>query len=201
MPIYFIFLFPAVAYLMGSVSGAILFSKVFNLPDPRTIGSCNPGAANIFRSGKVYLSILVFMFDLLKGMLPVWLAYRLDLPLLYISLTALAVCIGHIYPIFFQFKGGKGVATALGTIAPIGWDLSGLILLVWLLVVLISGYSSLASVITAVLAPIFIWWFRPEFTFPVSVLACLIIWRHHDNLERLWKGGESKLFRLNKRKK
>lgn len=200
MPIYFVIVFPLLAYLLGSLSGAIIFSHIFKLPDPRTIGSGNPGAANIFRTGKVFFAILVFIFDLLKGMIPVWLAYRLDLPLFYVSLTALAVCIGHIYPVFFQFRGGKGVATALGTIAPIGFDLSGLILATWIITLFLSGYASLASVITAVLAPIFIWWFRPEYTFPVAVLACLVIWRHHENLERLWKGEEPKSVQWRKQK-
>lgn len=199
MLIFLMVLFPITAYLLGSLSSAILFSKAFKLPDPRTIGSGNPGAANILRTSKGYIAFLVFICDLLKGMLPVWLAYRLELPLMYVSMTAIAASLGHIYPIFFQFKGGKGVATALGAIAPIGWDLSGIMLLTWIVTLLVAGYSSLASVITAVLAPIYIWWFKPEYTFPVAILSCLIIWRHHENLERLWKGQEPKLFKWRKK--
>lgn len=191
--------FIIVAYLLGSLSGSIIFSKLLGKPDPRTIGSGNPGTANVLRTGQYGLAFAVFLFDLLKGMLPVWAAYRLGLPFFYVSATAIATCVGHIYPIFFQFRGGKGVATGLGAVAPIGWDLSGMMLLTWIISLLIGGYSSLASIISAVLAPLYIWWFRPEYTFPVAILSCLIIWRHHDNLQRLWRGEEPKLLKRSKK--
>ncbi|MCX2944176.1 glycerol-3-phosphate 1-O-acyltransferase PlsY, partial [Rahnella perminowiae] len=135
------------AYLCGSISSAILVCRVARLPDPRTAGSGNPGATNVLRLGGRLAAAAVLIFDVLKGMLPVWLAYRLNIPPMYLGLTAIAACLGHIYPVFFRFKGGKGVATAFGAIAPIGWDLTGLMTGTWLLTVLLSGYSSLGAIV------------------------------------------------------
>nr|VUD32560.1 acyl-phosphate:glycerol-3-phosphate O-acyltransferase PlsY [Raoultella sp. NCTC 9187] len=100
---------------------------------------------------------------------------------------AIAACIGHIWPVFFNFRGGKGVATAFGAIAPIGWDLTGVMAGTWLLTILLSGYSSLGAIVSALIAPFYVWWFKPQYTFPVSMLSCLILLRHHDNIQRLWR--------------
>ncbi|MBS0910893.1 glycerol-3-phosphate 1-O-acyltransferase PlsY [Tatumella sp. JGM118] len=190
------------AYLCGSVSGAILLCKIRGYPDPRTRGSGNPGATNILRVGGKLAAVAVLLFDVLKGMLPVWLAYALHVSPFFLGLTAIAACLGHIYPLFFHFRGGKGVATALGAIAPIGWDLTGLMMGTWLLTVLLSGYSSLGAIISALIAPFYVWWFKPQFTFPVSMLSCLILLRHHDNIQRLWRGLEPRLWkRRGKRRK
>ncbi len=183
------------AYLCGSISSAILVCKIAGLPDPRTQGSGNPGATNVLRIGGKAAAACVLIFDILKGMVPVWLAYLLHLAPLYLGLTAIAACLGHIYPVFFRFRGGKGVATALGAIAPIGWDLTGLMTGTWLLTVLLSGYSSLGAIVSALIAPFYVWWFKPRFTFPVSMLSCLILLRHHDNIQRLWRGQESKIWK------
>ncbi|MGC6388028.1 glycerol-3-phosphate 1-O-acyltransferase PlsY [Ewingella sp. S1.OA.A_B6] len=182
------------AYLCGSISSAILVCRVARLPDPRTQGSGNPGATNVLRIGGRTAAATVLIFDVLKGMLPVWLAYRLNIPPMYLGLTAIAACVGHIYPVFFRFKGGKGVATAFGAIAPIGWDLTGLMAGTWLLTVLLSGYSSLGAIISALIAPFYVWWFKPQFTFPVAMLSCLILLRHHDNIQRLWRRQETKIW-------
>lgn len=186
------------AYLCGSISSAILVCKIAGLPDPRTQGSGNPGATNVLRIGGKAAAACVLVFDILKGMVPVWLAYLLHLAPLYLGLTAIAACLGHIYPVFFRFRGGKGVATALGAIAPIGWDLTGLVTGTWLLTVLLSGYSSLGAIVSALIAPFYVWWFKPQFTFPVSMLSCLILLRHHDNIQRLWRGQESKIWKRRK---
>ena len=111
------------------------------------------------RIGGKAAAACVLVFDILKGMVPVWLAYLLHLAPLYLGLTAIAACLGHIYPVFFRFRGGKGVATALGAIAPIGWDLTGLMTGTWLLTVLLSGYSSLGAIVSALIAPFYVWWF------------------------------------------
>ncbi|GAB2950945.1 glycerol-3-phosphate 1-O-acyltransferase PlsY [Hafnia psychrotolerans] len=182
------------AYLCGSISSAILVCRVARLPDPRTQGSGNPGATNVLRIGGRTAAATVLIFDVLKGMLPVWLAYRLNIPPMYLGLTAIAACVGHIYPVFFRFKGGKGVATAFGAIAPIGWDLTGLMAGTWLLTVLLSGYSSLGAIVSALIAPFYVWWFKPQFTFPVAMLSCLILLRHHDNIQRLWRRQETKIW-------
>lgn len=183
------------AYLCGSISSAILVCRLARLPDPRENGSGNPGATNVLRIGGKAAAATVLVCDVLKGMVPVWLAYYLGLSPLWLGLIAIAACLGHIYPIFFHFQGGKGVATAFGAIAPIGWDLTGLMVGTWLLTVLLSGYSSLGAIISALIAPFYVWWFKPQFTFPVSLLSCLILLRHHDNIQRLWRGQENRLWK------
>lgn len=189
------------AYLCGSISSAILVCRIARLPDPREHGSGNPGATNVLRIGGRLAAAAVLVFDILKGMLPVWLAYKLDVPPLYLGLTAIAACLGHIYPVFFHFRGGKGVATAFGAIAPIGWDLTGLMTGTWLLTVLLSGYSSLGAIVSALIAPFYVWWFKPQFTFPVAMLSCLILMRHHDNIQRPWRGQEGKIWGKFRKKK
>lgn len=183
------------AYLFGSISSAIVLCKIAHLPDPRKEGSGNPGATNVLRLGGRAAALGVLLFDVLKGMIPVWLAYRLQLPSFALGLVAIAACVGHIYPLFFNFRGGKGVATALGAIAPIGLDLTTLLIGTWLLTVLLSGYASLAAIISALIAPFYVWWFKPQFTFPVAMLSCLILLRHHENIQRLWRGEEKKLWK------
>lgn len=182
------------AYLLGSISSAILICRLAGLPDPRETGSGNPGATNVLRLGGRFAALAVLIADVAKGGLPVWLAYKLDLAPPVLGIIAIAACLGHIYPIFFHFQGGKGVATAFGAIAPISWDITGLLSGTWLITLLLTGYSPLAAVITALLAPLYVWWFRPEFTFPVAMLSCLILLRHHENLERLWRGQEPKIW-------
>ncbi|ERT13453.1 glycerol-3-phosphate 1-O-acyltransferase PlsY [Photorhabdus temperata] len=189
------------AYLCGSISSAILICRLAGLPDPRQHGSGNPGATNVLRIGGRSTAAIVLICDVLKGMVPVWLAYQLSVPPLYLGITAIAACLGHIYPIFFHFKGGKGVATAFGAIAAIGWDLMGLMTGTWLLTVLLSGYSSLGAIVSALIAPFYVWWFKPEFTFPVAMLCCLVLLRHHDNIQRLWRGQESRIWNKLKKKK
>ena len=167
-----------IAYLCGSISSAILVCRLCGLPDPRTSGSGNPGATNVLRIGGKGAAVAVLIFDVLKGMLPVWGAYELGVSPFWLGLIAIAACLGHIWPVFFGFKGGKGVATAFGAIAPIGWDLTGVMAGTWLLTVLLSGYSSLGAIVSALIAPFYVWWFKPQFTFPVSMLSCLILLRH-----------------------
>ena len=190
------------AYLCGSISSAILVCRIARLPDPRENGSGNPGATNVLRLGGKGAAIAVLLVDVLKGMLPVWAAWALGVTPLWLGLIAIAACLGHIWPIFFGFRGGKGVATAFGAIAPIGWDLTGVMTITWLITVLLSGYSSLGAIISALIAPFYVWWFKPQFTFPVAMLSCLILLRHHDNIQRLWRGQEPKIWkRLRKRSK
>ncbi|OOR99865.1 acyl-phosphate--glycerol-3-phosphate O-acyltransferase [Haemophilus paracuniculus] len=192
---YFMIVF---AYLLGSISSAILFCKLAGLPDPRTEGSKNPGATNVLRIGGKLSALGVLLADILKGMLPVAIAFKLELSPTAIGLIALASCLGHIFPIFFKFRGGKGVATAFGTIIPFGYEIAGLAVLVWLSIFLIFGYSSLSAVVVSLILPAFVWWFKPEFTFPVALVCCLLIYRHHDNIQRLWRGQELPLIKRNK---
>ena len=180
-------------YLLGSVSSAIIFCRLAGLPDPRENGSKNPGATNVLRIGGKLSALGVLLFDVLKGMLPVALEFRLELQPSEIGFIALSACLGHVFPIFFRFRGGKGVATALGTLIPFGMEISGLAIATWLITFLISRYSSLSAVVTALILPMFVWWYKPEFTFPISLVCCLLVYRHHDNIQRLWRGQEDKM--------
>ncbi len=182
-----------VAYLLGSISSAVLICRLFKLPDPRQVGSGNPGATNVLRSGRKGVAASVLLCDMLKGTIPVWGSYYLHIDAILLGVIAIAACLGHMYPIFFHFKGGKGVATALGAIAPIGWDLTGLIMLTWLVIAWLFRYSSLAALITVLLAPLYTWLVKPQYTLPVAMLCCLIVLRHHENIKRLLAGNEPKI--------
>ncbi|MDU8923497.1 glycerol-3-phosphate 1-O-acyltransferase PlsY [Pasteurellaceae bacterium LIM206] len=199
MSVFAIF-YMLVAYLLGSVSSAILICRMAGLPDPRENGSNNPGATNVLRIGGRWVALAVLVFDILKGMLPVWLGYYLGLAPFELGMVALGACMGHIFPIFFKFRGGKGVATAFGAIAPIGWGVAGSMFGTWLIVFLVTGYSSLSAVVSALLVPFYVWWFRPEFTFPVALVCCLLVYRHHQNIQRLWRGQEDKVWSKFKKK-
>ena len=181
------------AYLLGSISSAILVSRLFKLPDPRTHGSNNPGATNVYRLGGSLPACLVLVFDILKGTIPVWGAYFLKLEPLELGLIAVAACLGHMYPLFFSFKGGKAVATAFGSLLPIGLSLGGLLIGTWLLIVAITRYSSLAALVAVTLAPLYTWWIKPLYTLPVTFITLLIIIRHRTNIVRLFKREEPKV--------
>ncbi|GLO61928.1 glycerol-3-phosphate acyltransferase [Vibrio sp. MACH09] len=181
------------AYLLGSISSAILICRLFDLPDPRETGSHNPGATNVLRIGGKWSALAVLICDMLKGTIPVWGSYYLGIEPLMLGFIGIAACLGHIYPIFFHFKGGKGVATAIGAIAPIGWGLTGLLAATWIVAAIITRYSSLAAIITALIAPFYAWVFKPLYTLPVAMLCCLILLRHHENVRRLIKGDEPKI--------
>lgn len=189
------------AYLCGSVSSAVIVCKIFRLPDPRLHGSGNPGATNVLRLGGSLPAVLVLVFDILKGTIPVWGSYFLKIEAFYLGMIAICACLGHIYPLFFGFKGGKAVATAFGTMLPIGLDLAGLLIATWIILVGATGYSSFAAIVTVSLAPIFTWFIKPLYTIPVLMLSILIVLRHRQNLLRLWQGTESKVWDKTKRPK
>ncbi|OEG72732.1 glycerol-3-phosphate acyltransferase [Shewanella colwelliana] len=188
------------AYLAGSISSAVLVCRLRGLPDPRNEGSGNPGATNVLRIGGASAAAMVLLFDMLKGAIPAYLAFRLGLDAVSLGLIAIAACLGHIFPIFFKFQGGKGVATAFGAMAPIGADLSLALVATWMVMVLICRYSSLAAITTALLAPVYTWYFDERFTLPVAMLSVLIVIRHRENIHRLLKGEESKVTRKKKDK-
>jgi len=194
------FLMAIFAYLAGSLSSAIIIAKLYKLPDPRQQGSGNPGATNILRIGGARPAILVLLGDLLKGTIPVWCSYFIGLAPISLGVVAIAACLGHIFPIFFEFKGGKGVATALGAMLPIGLDLTGLLLISWLVVVIVTGYSSAASICIAMLSPLFTYLIKPQYTLPVAMLGLLIVIRHQPNIVRLFKGQEPKVWKKSNKK-
>ncbi|AZG35218.1 MULTISPECIES: glycerol-3-phosphate 1-O-acyltransferase PlsY [Shewanella] len=183
------------AYLAGSISSAVLVCKIRGLPDPRTSGSGNPGATNVLRIGGVSSAAMVLFFDMLKGALPSFLGYKMGLDAVSLGFIAVSACLGHILPIFFGFKGGKGVATAFGAMAPIGGDLAICLILTWIVFLLLTRYSSVAAMATATLAPLYTWWLDERFILPVAMLSTLILIRHKDNIGRLRHGEESKVSR------
>lgn len=186
-------LFVIGAYLLGSISFGILISKVFGLPDPRTVGSGNPGATNVLRSGKKLAALLTLLGDALKGWVAVLLAASYGLAPEWVALVALFVFLGHLYPVYYRFKGGKGVATALGILLAFSGWLGLAVLLTWIAVFAISRYSSLAALVAAVVAPGFSWLFLPyvSYILVVFVLTLLLIWRHRSNIQKLLEGTEA----------
>jgi len=181
------------AYLIGSISSAILICKVLNLPDPRTTGSQNPGATNVLRMSNKLTAATVLFFDILKGTIPVWSAYFLHIEPIYLGFIGVAACLGHMYPVFFNFKGGKAVATALGTLLPIGLGLGLLLIVTWVGVAKLTKYSSLAAIVTVSMAPLYVFLLKPLYVYPTLMLSALIIFRHKGNIIRLLNGSESKI--------
>lgn len=183
------------AYLLGSLSFAVLVSRAFGLPDPRTHGSGNPGATNMLRTGRKGAALLTLLGDLAKGWLAVWLvawAAQRGLVAGWASLAAaLAVLLGHMYPVFFGFRGGKGVATALGVLLAMSPVLGLAVAGVWLAVFALLRISSLAALTAALAAPLLGWWWLgPQQAWALLGLAALIIWRHRANIRRLLAGEE-----------
>lgn len=185
------------AYLLGSISSAILICRLFRLPDPRTQGSQNPGATNVLRIGGKVPAGLTLFGDMVKGLLPVLVCHALEVATLTFALVGLAAFLGHLFPVFFKFQGGKGVATALGVDLGLHW-LIGLILIgVWLLVAKVLRLSSLAALIAMTLAPLVVAWLwpAPDIIGMHIVLSGLLIWRHRSNIQNLLSGKEDKIRR------
>jgi len=180
------------AYLIGSLSSAIILCKLAGLPDPRSQGSGNPGATNVLRFGGKKLAATVLILDVVKGILPVVIAILIGLEETWLAATALAAFIGHLYPVFFQFKGGKGVATALGGFLALSPLLAGAILLSWLIVFKISRISSLSAILAASLGPVYSLWLIDSVNarWIVLVIALMLVARHHGNIKRLLSGEE-----------
>ncbi|MCB5186121.1 glycerol-3-phosphate 1-O-acyltransferase PlsY [Methylobacillus gramineus] len=185
--------FVILAYLLGSISFGILVSKAFGLPDPRTVGSGNPGATNVLRSGKKLAALLTLLGDAAKGWLPVWLAQYYGLQVEVVCWIAVAVFLGHLYPVFYRFKGGKGVATALGVLFAFAPLLAGLAMLSWITIFALTRFSSLAALTAAALAPGFAWILLAHvgYIIVVFILSVLLIWRHRSNIRKLLDGTES----------
>ncbi len=182
------------AYLIGSLSSAIILCKLAGLPDPRSQGSGNPGATNVLRFGGKKLAATVLILDVVKGILPVVIVTLLGMSETWIAATAFAVFLGHLYPIFFQFQGGKGVATALGGFLALSPMLAGAILLSWVIVFKISRISSLSAIVAASLGPVYSLWLinSANARWIVLVIAVMLVARHHANIKRLLAGEESK---------
>jgi glycerol-3-phosphate acyltransferase PlsY len=191
--------FVVVAYLIGSISFAVVVSWCFGLPDPHTFGSGNPGATNVLRTGRKAAAALTLIGDAAKGVCALWLARRLapefEVGEITLAAVAFAAFIGHLFPVYFRFKGGKGVSTAAGLLLALDVRIAGVALLVWLLTVFALRYSSLASIVAALAAPVatlyFLGW--GPFAWMVLAMTALLLWRHRGNIERLMNGTESRI--------
>ena len=182
------------AYLLGSLAFGILVSHLFGLPDPRTVGSGNPGATNVLRSGKKLAAALTLLGDAFKGWFPVWIAMQSEDLMWVTSAVAIAVFLGHLYPVFYKFKGGKGVATALGVVLAISPMLALFLVLVWVVVFALTKYSSLAAIVSALLLPIYVWsWLEAyqDFELVFIFISVMLIWRHRTNIQKLLNGTEA----------
>jgi glycerol-3-phosphate acyltransferase PlsY len=168
----------AAAYLLGSVSSAIIVCRLLGLPDPRGEGSGNPGATNVLRIGGKKAAAVTLIGDMLKGLLPV-----------------LAAFLGHLYPVFFGFRGGKGVATALGVLLGLHWPVGLLTIATWLLIARVFRISSLAALLSLLVTPVYVWWLIPEPALIIALLVMLILlfWRHRSNIRNLLAGRESRI--------
>ena len=192
------------AYLLGSLSFAVIVTRVMGLSDPRTYGSKNPGATNVLRSGSKAAAIITLLLDAVKGWLPValvmWYGHPYGLEDGTVALVGLGAFGGHLYPVFFRFEGGKGVATAAGVLLGLHWGLGLATLATWILIAVFFRYSSLASLVAAVFAPIYYvfgaglaWYMEGPVLFAVCVMSLLLIYRHAENIGRLARGTESRL--------
>ena len=192
------------AYLLGSLTFAVFVCKLLGLPDPRSFGSSNPGASNVLRSGSKLAAILTLLLDALKGFIPVLLVklygelYGLGAGTM--ALVGLAAFFGHLYPVFFKFKGGKGVATAAGIILAVSWPLGLATLGTWLIIAYFFRYSSLAALVAAAFAPVYYlmgdgvaWSAETPLTAALIVMSAMLVYAHRENITRLLKGTESRL--------
>jgi glycerol-3-phosphate acyltransferase PlsY len=192
------------AYLVGSLSFAVIVSRVMGLNDPRTYGSKNPGATNVLRSGSKPAAVITLLLDGLKGFLPILLvktygkSYGLEDGT--VALVGLAAFVGHLAPVFFRFQGGKGVATALGVLFGVSWVLGLATAVTWLVMAYFFRYSSLASLVSAVFAPVYYlfgndvaWYMDKSQLLALCIMSLLLVYRHAENISRLIKGGESRL--------
>ena len=182
-----------IAYLVGSISSAILVCNLMGLPDPRTEGSGNPGATNVLRVGGKKAAAITLIGDMLKGLLPVLAANLLGTAPLTLALTGLAAFLGHLYPVFFGFRGGKGVATMLGVLFGFHGLVGAATAGTWLLIAKGFNISSLAALVATLLAPVYVWLIlgpSPELIITTAVMTLLLFWRHRTNIQRLLSGEE-----------
>lgn len=190
-----IYTLPVLAYLVGSISSAILVARLFTMTDPRSVGSGNPGATNILRQGNKTAALLTLLGDMLKGVIPVVIARYLSEEPALLALVGGAAFLGHVFPVYYGFRGGKGVATGLGVYLALSWPAGLSLIACWLVVAAAFRYSSLAAVVTAAVSPLVAayWLPHPAFIAMSLVLAAVLLWRHRTNVARLARGEEDKI--------
>ncbi|MDF2691213.1 MAG: plsY [Gammaproteobacteria bacterium] len=183
-----------IAYLIGSINCAIIICKIMGLPSPRSVGSGNPGATNVLRLGSKKAAALTLFGDFIKGVLPVAIGHALGFSVFELSIIGLAAVLGHIFPIFFGFKGGKGVATLIGVLFALNLLLGLAFVLSWAIMAFLFRISSLSSLLATLLSPVFGYFILGRESFvPLVLLAAIVIIRHHSNIKRLLAGTESKI--------
>lgn len=186
-------IYALIAYLLGSVNTAIIVCQIMKLPDPRSEGSKNPGATNVLRLAGRNPALIVLAADVIKGFIPVVIAGLIGLSGFSLGLVALAATLGHVFPAFYGFKGGKGVATALGGILGLSFPIGVVCGVVWGVTIYLTRYSSLSSLIAVSIAPILLLFIDPGYFIPTLAIAVLVAWRHLENIMRLRAGTENKM--------
>jgi len=183
------------AYLLGSISSAIIVCRLMGLPDPRSLGSGNPGATNVMRIGGKKAAAITLLGDTLKGLLPVLAGQLLNAPLLILALTGLAAFIGHLYPVFFRFQGGKGVATLLGVLLGINWILGLAAIGTWLFMAYVVKISSLSALVMSALVPVYGWFLHHDWALTgiLTFMVILLFWRHRGNIQKMLSGKETRI--------
>ncbi len=186
--------FCLLAYAIGSLSSAVIVCRLAGLPDPRTAGSKNPGTTNVLRLGSKKAAIATLLGDVLKGFIPVFIVMHINPGAQFVGLVMLSAFLGHVYPIFFAFKGGKGVATAVGTLLALSVPLGLLSVGTWGIIVYCFRVSSLAALSAALVAPIYTFWLlNIQYAIPVFIMSAFLLWRHRANIQRLLQGTEPKI--------
>jgi acyl phosphate:glycerol-3-phosphate acyltransferase len=183
------------AYLLGSISSAVVVCRLMGLPDPRTQGSNNPGATNVLRIGGKKAAAVTLLGDSLKGLIPMVLGYLFGAGPVVLAAVGLAAFLGHLYPVFFGFQGGKGVATALGVQFGLWWPIGLAVAAIWLFIAKVLKVSSLSALVSMALAPIIVWllWPDPVLVAMQSVVSVLLFWRHRSNIRNLLSGREDRI--------
>jgi glycerol-3-phosphate acyltransferase PlsY len=183
------------AYLLGSINSAIIVCKAFSLPDPRDLGSGNPGATNVLRTGSKLAAIITLAGDLLKGLLPVLAVDLFTASAPLVAATGIAALLGHMYPLYYGFKGGKGVAKTLGVLLGFDWLLGIFWIAFWLFTAIIFRYSSLAALVATILILISSWFWNEDIWLFISmvIITLFVYWRHRSNIKKLLEGTEAKL--------
>ncbi|NOR42659.1 MAG: glycerol-3-phosphate 1-O-acyltransferase PlsY [Gammaproteobacteria bacterium] len=190
-----ILLFCSLAYLIGSFSTAIITCKIMGIEDPRKTGSNNPGATNVLRHGGKKAAVITLIGDMVKGLLPILIALQFHTDNLLIGLVGLFALLGHIFPVYYHFRGGKGVATYYGVILGINWQVGIIALAIWLLAAALLKISSLSALISIFLTPLLLWYFSPsvELCGAVAAMSLFVFWRHQRNIKSLLQGTEVKI--------
>ncbi len=190
-----IIIFAGMAYLIGSFSTAIITCKLMGIEDPRKTGSNNPGATNVLRHGGKKAAIITLIGDMIKGLIPVLITLQFHTEHLIIGIAGLSALLGHIFPVYYGFKGGKGVATYYGVILGISWQVGLIALAIWLIVAAILKISSLSALVSIFLTPLILWYFSQsiELCSSVALMSLIVFWRHKRNIKSLLQGSEVKI--------